>query len=294
MLVTDNEILNPAIHDLPPKDLVKRLCEAKGSDYNNVKYSSHGKDFFIKYNNTTMAEAHAQLFFFTQVKANPTSTIRIPEIFHAWREPLDGTVYIVMEHINIEHFASDEQRAQAITELITIKPPPGVFGSFNGKPIQHPFFKDREAHIVYSSATQLEAFVNRVLAFLPDTSNRCLTVDFSNEPLVCYYADIYRENFPVDVDGQLWVVDFQYIGVLPSSFMSFSLDIRFKHPLPAPVRKTIPIERSKNLKPMYRAYGLIQMAVSNFCHDNIEEESKAAVLTSRNLTSESLADICVP
>ncbi|QSS49166.1 hypothetical protein I7I53_09450 [Histoplasma capsulatum var. duboisii H88] len=74
--------------------------------------------FFFKYNNTTMAEAHAQLFFFTQIKANPNSTIRIPEISHAWEKP-GGLVYIVLEHIDIEHFASDEQRSQAITELIS-------------------------------------------------------------------------------------------------------------------------------------------------------------------------------
>ncbi|KAK2749950.1 hypothetical protein FQN55_002667 [Onygenales sp. PD_40] len=276
MLVTDNEILNPDVPGLPPKDLVKKLCRAKGSNCNNVKYSSHGKDFFIKYNNATISEAHAQLFFFTQIKANPNSAIRIPEIFHAWREPLDGTVYIIMEHIDIDHVASDEQRAQAITELVTITPPPGVFGPFSGDLIQHPFFKDRQAPVPYSSADQLEAFVNRVLRYLPDPNadNRCLTVDFSEEPLVCYYVDIYRENFPVDVNGQLWVVDFQYTGVLPSSFMSFNLDIRFKHPLPRPIRKTIPIEISKNIRPMHRAHGLIQMAVSEFGHDGIEYRSE--------------------
>ncbi|KAG5294781.1 hypothetical protein I7I48_11449 [Histoplasma ohiense] len=35
-----------------------------------------------------MAEAHAQLFFFTQIKANPNSTIRILEISHAWKSPV--------------------------------------------------------------------------------------------------------------------------------------------------------------------------------------------------------------
>ncbi|EER42909.1 conserved hypothetical protein [Histoplasma capsulatum H143] len=95
-----------------------------------------------------MAEAHAQLFFFTQIKANPNSTIRIPEISHAWEKP-GGLVYIVLEHIDIEHFASDEQRSQAITELI-------------------------------SSNHAWE-----VLTFLPDANNCCKTVDFSSKPLVC-------------------------------------------------------------------------------------------------------------
>lgn len=120
-----------------------------------------------------MAEAHAQLFFFTQIKANPNSTIRIPEISHAWEKP-GGLVYIVLEHIDIEHFASDEQRSQAITELISIKPPPGRFGGFSGERIRHPFSNDGKAYII--SGRQLEAFVNRVSAALSTdipTSRHC-------------------------------------------------------------------------------------------------------------------------
>lgn len=85
-------------------------------------------------------------------------------------------------------------------------------------------------------------------------------VDFSDEPLLCYYADLFRENFPVDSSGKLWLVDFDVTGVLPASFASFPLDVKYKHPLPIPIRNTIPLERSKNLKPMFRAYRLIQMS----------------------------------
>lgn len=39
-----------------------------------------------------------------------------------------------MEHIDIdfEKTVSDEQRAEAVSELISMPPPPGVFGSFGG------------------------------------------------------------------------------------------------------------------------------------------------------------------
>lgn len=40
--------------------------------------------------------------------------------------------------------------------------------------------------------------------------------------------------------------------------------IRSKTPLPAPVRGTIPLEPSKNVRLVLRAYGLILMAVSDF------------------------------
>lgn len=86
-------------------------------------------------------------------------------------------------------------------------------------------------------------------------------VDFSNEPLLCYYGDIYRENFPVDSSGRLWVVDFDVTGVLPASFASFPLDVKVRHPLPVPIRNTIPIERSRNLGPLVRAYRVIQISV---------------------------------
>lgn len=34
-------------------------------------------------------------------------------------------------HVNENQIATDEQRARAITEIFSIPPPPGVFGSFN-------------------------------------------------------------------------------------------------------------------------------------------------------------------
>jgi hypothetical protein len=166
LLVTDDEIFNPAIRHLPTKELVMDLCRLKGTDHNSLKYSTKGKDFFIKYNNATISEAHAQLFFYSRINSNPNSSIRIPEIYHAWKEPDDKKAYIVMEYINIHHFASDEQRAQAITELISVTPPLGAFGGFNGERIQHGFFRDGEAPIAYSSTKKLEAFVNRVSATL--------------------------------------------------------------------------------------------------------------------------------
>lgn len=68
--------------------------------------------------------------------------------------------------MNENQIATDEQRARAITEIFSIPPPPGVFGSFNNDRIQHPFFEEDEGPIRYLSAEQVEAYVNRVLTFL--------------------------------------------------------------------------------------------------------------------------------
>jgi hypothetical protein len=78
-------------------------------------------------------------------------------------------------------------------------------------------------------------------------------VDFSTEPLLCYYADVHPSNFPIDKHGQLWVIDFDQAGVLPSSFMSYAIAAHPKKRLPVHIRKTIPLPKSSNLGPLGRA-----------------------------------------
>jgi hypothetical protein len=171
MSTTQSEILNPAIPGLPPKDVVVRLCKKKGFDFNTLTYSAEGNTFFIKYNNVTMEEAHAQVFFRQKISERNNTTIRIPEVYHAFNVGGGGGrgyTYIVMEHIEIdfERTASDEQRAQAISELISIPPPPGVFGSLTGGMYRHHFFQDSEPPVPFSSASELEDYLNRVGVFL--------------------------------------------------------------------------------------------------------------------------------
>ncbi|KAJ9213499.1 hypothetical protein DTO166G4_4942 [Paecilomyces variotii] len=249
MLITASEILNPSIANLPSKATVIKLCKKKGFRHNHITYSTDDKDIFIKYNNASMDEAHTQLFFYEQIMKKRDSVIRIPEIYHAFETEL-GLTYILMEHIDIKDKASDEQIAQAVSELISIPPPAGVFGSISGGRIRHFFFRDREAPFHFSSAFELADFINGTLSCVrkvqrePDNDK----VDFSNEPLMCYYSDLHRDNFPVDSNGQLWVVDFQQAGVLPSSFMTFALHSSRQRRLPLPIRKTIPVPETSNLK----------------------------------------------
>ncbi|KAF4230347.1 hypothetical protein CNMCM6805_000746 [Aspergillus fumigatiaffinis] len=259
MSTTLGEIYNPAIPGLPPKDVVGRLCKKKGFDSNTLTYSTEGNTFFIKYNNVTMEEAHAQVFF-RQKSRESNATFRIPEVYHAFIVGEGGGTgrgytYIVMEHIEIdfERTASDEQRAQAISELISIPPPPGVFGSFSGGSYRHHFFRDSEPPILFSSAAELEYYLNRCLEWYNGVTGRQDKVDFSTEPLPCYYADVHPSNFPIDKHGQLWVIDFDQAGVLPSSFMSYAIAAHPKKRLPVHIRKTIPLPKSSNLGPLGRA-----------------------------------------
>lgn len=144
------------------------LCKQKGRYSNHVVYSADDMKCFIKYNNATMNEAHSQLFFYNQMKQKSNATIRIPQIYHAFETENGGKAYIVMEHIEIdvERPASDEQRAQAISELISVPPPHRIFGSFTGSRFQHHFFRDSEPPVLFASAEELEAYVNRVSSLL--------------------------------------------------------------------------------------------------------------------------------
>lgn len=66
-----------------------------------------------------------------------------------------------MGYIAIHHFASDEQRAQAMPELVSIKSPPGVLRDFNGERIYHRFYQDHETPVVFP-LRRLEDFINWV------------------------------------------------------------------------------------------------------------------------------------
>lgn len=157
-----NEIFNPVVPGLPSKGAVVRLCRKRGRESSTVTYSTRGNTFSIKDRNTSMEEAHAQVFFHREIQKRTNSPIRIPEVYRAFQE--EGITYIVMEHIDIdfERTASDEQRAQAISELISIPPPPGIFGSLSGGAWRHYFFRDAEPPVLFSSAAEIEGYLNRV------------------------------------------------------------------------------------------------------------------------------------
>ena len=85
-----------------------------------------------------------------------------------------------------------------------------------------------------------------------------MAVDFSGAKLCMYYSNMHRKNFPIDRQGQTWVVDFAHSGVLIEDFQSFVLDRKIGHWLPAVYRDKVPISKSRNLKAMVRAWAGLQ------------------------------------
>lgn len=90
-------------------------------------------------------------------------------------------------------------------------------------------------------------------------------MDLTHERMICYYSDIYRGNFPVDINGQLWVVDFAHAGVLPESFMYHALERPLKDPIPREYVKFIPIKKTENRKAMRKAAWWFMIGCGSCC-----------------------------
>jgi hypothetical protein len=84
MSSAEDEILNPNIPDLPSKAEVYKLCRKSDRYINHLIYTGKGRKISIKFGNATMAEARTQQFFYEQISRHPHSSIRIPEVYHAF------------------------------------------------------------------------------------------------------------------------------------------------------------------------------------------------------------------
>lgn len=112
---TEEAIISPNVPDLPSKEKKKKsqALPQNGFETNHLTHTHNGK------------KPKPQPFFFEQISKRPDVTIRIPEIYYAFRYFQSG-VHIVIEHIEIGHAATDEQRARAITKLVSVEPPADV------------------------------------------------------------------------------------------------------------------------------------------------------------------------
>ncbi|KAJ5174359.1 uncharacterized protein N7482_000236 [Penicillium canariense] len=130
-----------------------------------------------------------------------------------------------MEYIEIDHTASDAQRAKALAEIVSIKPPfnatPGPIGG--GRIYMHTFWQRGGSDMEYTSVQALESHINRVLEVFKMPQQEQHEVNFRHERMLCCYTAIHKPHFLVDADDQLWVVAFSQFNVLPESFMDLAL-----------------------------------------------------------------------
>ena len=68
-----------------------------------------------------------------------------------------------MEYIDIVGYASDEERANAVTQIVSIEPPSGTApGPIGGGPVKHCFFTDNEAPRRDSTVHEMQTYINNV------------------------------------------------------------------------------------------------------------------------------------
>jgi hypothetical protein len=80
-----------------------------------------------------------------------------------------------MEYIDIVDYASDDERANAVAQLVSIEPPSGaVLGPIGGGIIKHCFFADSEAPRRYSTVGEIQTYINNVWFVLSYVSFRAL------------------------------------------------------------------------------------------------------------------------
>ncbi|KAI0766834.1 hypothetical protein BD413DRAFT_141051 [Trametes elegans] len=92
-------------------------------------------------------------------------------------------------------------------------------------------FKDYSALFLFDDVSALEHYVNTALRRLTRTCRASIPqgspsrIDFNKEALCFYDADPAERNFLFDPESrELWLVDYQDVGVLPYPFAVFAIE----------------------------------------------------------------------
>ncbi|KAF8313481.1 hypothetical protein DL93DRAFT_2228540 [Clavulina sp. PMI_390] len=187
------------------------------------------KDYFVKYNceSSLHYEFETLIYLYDKALEDPSAP-RIPKpidyfdhLIGNWR-----CAYIVMEHIQGAQPAKSapQQVAEALQWLHSVPAPPGVvIGTVGGGPARHKVFKDYEAPLIFANPSAIAAYLNKALTILPRSSPGPSPVDFSNEPIIFSQSDMHPGNFIIDQNGELWLIDFESITLLPESFAKYTV-----------------------------------------------------------------------
>ncbi|KZT32141.1 hypothetical protein SISSUDRAFT_1133338 [Sistotremastrum suecicum HHB10207 ss-3] len=188
--------------------------------------------FLIKHGSDALDEAYAQHFFY-RLSCNDGLAPKIPRVFDAFSD--DGFSFLVTAKITAPTLkdagiAEEEaigHAAHAIKWLLkqTSSVPKSVFGriSPNDVRVWHKFFKEQQAPRAFDS--------NNLLQYVKTAFKRCPGKQLDQALLtrlkdsfaklsVCH-SDITRENFLLDTNEQVWMVDFQHVSMLPTIFLEY-------------------------------------------------------------------------
>lgn len=201
------------------------LCSAPG--WTLIHTPEGGLPLCLKFGPLVLNEARTQEYMYNYATTDPHAP-RIPKIYDSFG---GHQGYIVMEFIDAptvrECLQTDrdppkylyDKVAEAVKWLLFRPMPPSaqLAGS-----AQHLIFVDQVAPRPFVSAKGLEIYFNKVCRkpFRWPRSRAPTTVNFSHEPLTFYHS-VSAANCLYDVNtDQLYIVDFQHVGIYPRSFAS--------------------------------------------------------------------------
>jgi hypothetical protein len=278
--------------DLPSCDTIVQQCAAAGFRQNGICFEVEDSPrFWIKYSDDiTLGEALTQNQVAQIVNADPTSVVRVPEVYFVFsRQPYR---YIVMQHVAGDTVASRQLRegkyvkgdvaavAAAVKQLTSIRVPAGTSpGHVGGGRIGHNFFLDCQSSCEYPTVGHLQKQINKVcfqVLLVPRTdipaapvANKLVapqnfSVDFSGETaegLVLCPSNIDPSNFIISSEGTAFAIDFARTGYMPPSFVSYSLT-HWK-PFTRMVARLVQYPKSANLIAMQVAAGQLVITGNN-------------------------------
>ncbi|KAI6021854.1 hypothetical protein PISMIDRAFT_690681 [Pisolithus microcarpus 441] len=187
-----------------------------------------GADYFVKYGAAQDLEPEltTQEYFYQHAQRPQTpEPPRIAKTVHHFIH--QHTMYLVMERIELQVSPPDlAKRIQGAVEWLANVPPPpnSKLGPVGGGVIRHKFFKDHEAPFEFSDTAMLYLYMKRAHRVLSKAGQKKYPpIGVNGERLMFTQADMHESNFGVDENGRSVLMDFREVGLLPESFVAFTL-----------------------------------------------------------------------
>jgi hypothetical protein len=208
-----------------------RECEnhenANWRERNYRRCITIGTEYFVKFDthDRMKPELATQMHIQSYAASLPDSAAapRIAKVLFHFQEGY--FTYNVMEYIELGGPANPAQKADALTWLTNVPPAPGqVMGPVGGGPIRHAMFKDYWAPMEFDDLGALERYLERGRLYLPRQSHNSVpSVNIRNERVRFWQSDMDDSNFGVDKNGEVVLMDFASIGLLPETFILWTL-----------------------------------------------------------------------
>jgi len=222
-----------------------------------------GTDYFVKFGNPTdlWPEIETQKYISNCAMSDPAHGVpRIPRVVHSFE--YSGTTYLVMEFIRLLPAPEDfiPKITAALVWLASVPAPLNhVLGPLAGGRIRHGFFKDARAPLRFSSVEALERYLGKAYMLLSSTSKQTVhSVKIHSDRLMFSQSDMDASNFGFDEHGNVVLLDFAEVGLLPETFVAHTMSS--KKGL-APIAAALGLSDKSNTS-MSRISSVVRMAAN--------------------------------